>query len=193
MKILKSLLCLLCLLTIHGCSSSSITPSQELEVSELTLFLTRRSLSGTDFEQYKLGAEGNLFVECGKISGGRFTPTFQKMDKLHSENRENLNNAISRMVNATNYKKKSFDNPGKNSSLFDPGKYKITFSATGTSSPVSGDVFTSLDSITEPTSPAEKELFNIATAIRTGVSFYDPICNNREFFGVPGRAYPEHG
>lgn len=181
---------------LTSCSLSTPKAEGNVQVQELSLFMSRKSLSGTEFEQYKLGAGGDLFVECGKILGGRYIPTFQKMSALSPESQKQVNQALSIAVSTEKYKKGAFDKPGANSSFFDPGKFELSFA--GSVAPatelqtLSGEVKTSLDSITEPSSVTEKELLKLAAAIRTGVNFYDPICNHREFYGVPGKLYPRN-
>lgn len=180
------------LLILPGCSTTNLSPVEAVQVKELSLLLSRTALSGTDFEQYKLASDGSLFIECGVIKGGRYIPTFQKLDELDDEHKQKLEHALATLLTTTNYQKNSFDSPGKHINIIDRGKFEVTFSADTESGLITNSVQTSLDSVADPTNPGERQLKELATQIRTGVSFYEPICNNREFYGLPGKLYPRN-
>ncbi|MCI5065187.1 hypothetical protein MRY87_05650 [bacterium] len=182
---------------IVGCSSQAVDPGSSLpssiEVTSLSLQMSRKSLSKTEFEQFRLmNTQGDLFLECGTISGGRFTPAFQKLDRLTTGGMEAVENTVETLLRSANFRNESFDDPGDNSSLFDPGRYILTFHYRNREDGTEEEVHieTSMRAISAPSNGGERALHEMAEGIRSGVSFFEPICGNREFFGLRGKDYP---
>lgn len=149
--------------------------------------MSRGSLTGTDFEQFKLLEGGQLFVECGVAKGGRFIPSYQTLDTLSPNNRASVEEQISVLLSTSTYRNNAFDSPGKSNSLFDPGKFELSFRMAERGERKAIDIKTSLDAVSDPTDKAEQALLKIAKLFREGVSTTDALCKNRDFYGIPGK------
>ena len=182
------------LLTLSACSvmdetshsKESVMREPITAVRELTLFMSRTALSGTDFEQYKLIDETTLFVECGKVKGGRFLPHIQKLYPMETSASHTLSESLNALIGSKTYQRNHFDAAGTNESVFSPGKFVLTFRATNGQEEVTGDITTSLDGVVESKKSGERALFELATKLRKSYSSSEPTCSENAFYGIPG-------
>jgi hypothetical protein len=180
-------LLLLTTLTFTACSTVVQVPvyPDPAPFKELNLLLTRTSASGTEFEQFKLGPEGDLFVECGKIRGGRYYADLQKFGMIPKPLVQDVQQNFLDILSANTFRTHPFDKPGNNSSLFDPGKFTLSFKTPNEKN----EIATSLDAVSEPKGTTEKKLNNIATLLRRSskeVTRGQSMCGNARFFGISG-------
>ena len=181
-------------LTLSACSvmdeashsDDPLVPEPITEVRELTLFMSRSALSGTDFEQYKLIDDTTLFVECGKVKGGRFLPQIQKLYPLEASASETFTESLNALMASKTYQRNRFDAAGTNESIFSPGKFALTFRATNGRDEVTGDITTSVDGVVESKKSGERALFELATRLRKSYSSSEPTCSEEAFYGIPG-------
>lgn len=182
------------LLTLSACaimdekihSDDPLVQEPITEVRELTLFMSRSALSGTDFEQYKLIDDTTLFVECGKVKGGRFLPHIQKLYPMETSASHTLTETLNALMASKTYQRSRFEAAGTNESVFSPGKFVLTFRATNGQEEVTGDITTSLDGVVESKKSGERALFQLATKLRKSYSSSEPTCSEEAFYGIPG-------
>lgn len=153
-------------------------PATESESFEfLELYLSRGSLSTTEFEQYKI-SPGGIFIECGELKGGRAIPTSQEFKRYEegtfSEIRKRAHEALTYLNTHTN----SFEPPGKTSSLFDPGQFLLTISFGKEKKEVRTSVNAVSQELDVPTSMIKK----LTQAVRKTVNA--DVCGKASFYGI---------
>lgn len=158
-----------------GCSNSAPTPAPaDFKVSSAELFLARSNLNDVDFEQYKV--DGNkLFVECGKILRGRYIPQQQQVFSVTPTELESLNQCAWQV---SRYKSESYDKPGDNSSMIDPGQAYLSLG----SSEGSFQIKTSLDAVSAQTTLGDTAMYGIASNLRALAG--GKLCTLQSFYGV---------
>lgn len=119
---------------LAGCSSSiSDTGSEQAEirpVDSLELYISRKSLTKTEFEQFKF-ADGQIYGECGTIVGGRYYPTLQDIRPSSSDSARAIASASDSVLDMAAAEDFHLDSPGKNTSLFDPGQFLLSLQEMG--------------------------------------------------------------
>jgi hypothetical protein len=164
----------LCVL-LAGCSSRAISnPPPDFRVESADLFLSRANLNETEFEQFKVDGS-KLFVECGKIRRGRFIPQQQQVFPVTAEELAELSK---RAWQVSLYKDQSFDEPGDNSSLIDPGQAYITLGFGNSSL----EIKTSLDAVSSQTSLGETALYSFVSNMRALAG--GTLCATKSFYGI---------
>ncbi|MCB0353280.1 MAG: hypothetical protein KDD64_07145 [Bdellovibrionales bacterium] len=173
---------------LAGCSSSiSDTGSEQAEirpVDSLELYISRKSLTKTEFEQFKF-ADGQIYGECGTIVGGRYYPTLQDIRPSSSDSARAIASASDSVLDMAAAEDFHLDSPGKNTSLFDPGQFLLSLQRDGEAIRIE----TSLDSVSEPTSPLQRRLMVLAQVVRqtTRDALHEAtLCGNTDFYGLPG-------
>lgn len=188
----KAILAIALTLYLPACSWRSPAPeqgdaqTQSGEVSEagsrapesIELYVSRSNMADTEFEQYKVSA-GRLFAECGKIKAGRYVPIEQESDEVEADLAGQIGEAVQGVLSADAELEHPYDEPGSNRSMMDPGQLYLTL-AFGEEVK---SIKTSLDSVSEPTGSRERKLLKLLRLMR-GASG-EPLCGNREFYGVP--------
>lgn len=166
------------LLFLPGCFSESPKPSDpNQKVTSMELFYSRSSWNETEFEQFQL-VGGKLFQECGEIRHGRYLAKEQKIKPLTSESTETLQTRLDKIARYMLENSPSFDDPGDNVGLADPGVF--SFRAKYGSDQV--EIETSYDSISAPSSYAEKRLKKVVQAVRASAGGI--LCGNASFYGI---------
>ena len=182
-------LLILAIVGLPGCSTvqeAPLQPGQISSIRELTLFMSRTSLSSTDFEQYKLLNDETLFVECGEKKGGRFFPTIQKLYAVNKAATNDVKDALAYLVSSKTYQQNRFESPEESDSIFSPGSFSLRFSTESAQGAFTGNLTTTLDSLLDAKSAGEKALFRLAKSIRTSYSSSEPHCGEESFYGIPG-------
>ena len=91
------------------------------------LYLSRRALNGTSFEQYRLLPVG-LFVECGDLKSGRAQAGERAIVPISSAAQEETQRMASALlVRAARGDASTIEQPGDSSSFADPGKVVLLF------------------------------------------------------------------
>jgi hypothetical protein len=169
--------------TLSGCffSESPLSNPPAVNVS-YELYMARASLTGTEYEQYKLLPMG-LYHECGLIRRGRSVVTQQGILTLPQSARSEMATLISGLSERVlSNPPDHMPAPGNNADMFDPGKYLLTGFVDG--KPLS--IKTSFDAVVNGGSEMEQVMARLAETAR-GVS-ETPPCKNIEFFGLQRRA-----
>jgi hypothetical protein len=165
--------------TLAGCSwwQSEPPPAAGSDVS-FDLYLSRASLNGAEFEQYKLLPIG-VFAECGTLHRGRQESRVQSIYPVDDATRAALRNTASKIfLRMQRQPAPSLDAPGDNANPFDPGKYLLTVK----SGSLKIDAKTSLDSVVHPNSVTQELLQQLAALSRGSVD--GTPCGNAEFYGL---------
>jgi hypothetical protein len=165
---------------MSGCGSTAPTPTAPTDSSgpiSVEVFLSRGSLNGTDFEQYKFNGP-NLYYECGKIARGRYASQQQEFIAVNTETSTALSARLQDLHAIAERSPAPLDPPGKSNGMFDPGQ--ATFAFTGSSG--TKELRTSLDGIVNSASSVPGKLQRLAVALR-GIPPASP-CGNAEFYGL---------
>lgn len=168
--------------TLSACSTiKQAPPSVENEKLSYQLYLSRSSMQGTDFEQYKLTPQG-LFYECGIIHRGRPEVKSQGIQALEGDalqGTRELAQKISADLGTT--QPPLFDPPGSNAGFADPGKFLLSL--------VIGDqareVKTSLDGVEKARTRVEGHAKEFAESVRGSVT--TSLCGSHDFYGIGRR------
>lgn len=174
-------------LIMSACSNATPpAPSTAVEtkVDTLEMYLSKRTVKDTEFEQYTLDS-GKLFRECGKIRRGRFVQEHQDLIDLSPEQAEEINLQAAALLGALKTSKSTFESPGTNATLWDPGQLTLNVHF---SQPQNADqtIKTSLDSIATPEKITQDELKKFAMVIREAGA--GKLCANPTFFGLSSTA-----
>jgi len=183
--LLQTLLLCASFLVLSGCSYiSEIVSDTESTTDSLPaprtieLFLSRASLTSTDFEQYKL-SNSSVYFECGEIRRGRFLPRQQEFIEVAPELQNEIFAAANTTLDHRTKNKYELDPPGKNKNLADPGIFTLTIV------PASGEPVllpTSLDSITERGRELERNMERLAKLMRKSAG--NNVCGSPSFYGL---------
>jgi len=183
---MKSLLRLLCLgLLLSGCATShktfSGTPGENSAVS-YTLYVSRSSLTTTEFEQYKLLPSG-LYSECGTIHRGRPETRQQTIEKIDADKVVKSGELARELFGVlSSLDHSSVDAPGTSSGLADPGKYTLTVQL----GDKKVDLTTSFDFVERQRSSISARAYILTQMIRSMPS--RTLCGNQDFFGIGRRS-----
>lgn len=173
---MRNKLPLLLLSTLAACSTSApLTPDATVQSAEL--FMSRATLNDTHFEQFKVD-NNRMYYECGVIRRGRFAAEEQKVAEVPAEKTEALTQVVADLMKAINESKASFEAPGVNKDLVDPGQLYLTFVTPGQEK----EIKTSFDSVMTGRTIPEQKLHKVASVIRNFVGA--PLCNSLNFFGL---------
>ena len=159
-----------------SCASHSLQRSENSpDIEAMTLYLSRSQLiNDPEFEQYTYQA-GRIYRECGFIRRGRHKAEHQAFLQLSEEELNSIQFLSYKFIEESG--DTSFDEPGDNRGLADPGIIEIALEQDGERA----DVKTSLDSISEPNRRAERHLLRLVEQVR---GLGEVICNNTTFFGI---------
>lgn len=166
---------------LPACSSIETTPMPaDFTLQEIELFLAKKSLHVTEFEQFKVSGK-RLFAECGKLRSGRNVVEARRLKELSAPELEGLRNDSWALIQGYNPAEAHLDPPGTNGGLFDPGQLFLTIrSSAGETS-----IRTALDSITPSSKLLTQRIELLAITLRSSTGA--PLCGNRDFHGVPAR------
>ena len=162
-----------------ACSSTIDLTPLAAELVDVELFMSRGSLTRSDFETYKL-QDDSLFVEYGPIVGGRFKPSSQDFITLTEELQAQLAASARESIELHTSREWMLDEPGRANSFADPGQYFLTVTLEDGSKHT---LRTSLDTVSEPSSALTRQLRDFAIALRASAP--EAPCGNREFYGIP--------
>jgi len=167
-------------LILNACSSTTTTPpptEPSISIDSIELYVSRRSFSSTDFEQFKLFGD-KLFVECGSVVRGHQKPAFQKLYNLDKDQNSSIHEFSSDALGTYALNKPLLDQPGDNSGMADPGQFYLTI--------VNGsqktELKTSVDFVSTPSTPIGRKLRRIAEALRAAPRI--KICGFQSFYGL---------
>ncbi len=150
-------------------------------VDSAEIIYSRTSLSGTEFEHYKL-TPPLLYYECGTIR--RSTPNIDQQDvlTLPAEAYEDLAAKVADILSYKTDKNETLPPAGDNSAFSDPGKFSLNISGD-----TSLDVKGSFDSVSSRQGALAEKLFQLVRAVRSTAaeSRKAPPCSNAYFFGIP--------
>ncbi|MCB0320228.1 MAG: hypothetical protein KDD60_04825 [Bdellovibrionales bacterium] len=146
--------------------------------------MRRSSLNGTDFEHFKLLGPDSLYVECGKIKGGRYFVAYTQALPISTDALRAISQPVQLLLENGGLSSDHFEEPGKKFSLFDPGEFALTLKTPSQSA----EVTTSLDTVSEPETRTTRDLKSLATTLRRVVveaaGNTDPICHLRDFYQI---------
>ena len=153
-------------------SSDDVRP----EFSALDLYMSRPSLSKTSFEHYRILGD-KLFIECGAVKGGENVAQEQNIIPLEEDDQtfliERLNDLYELLQNS-NFK---FEEPNQGSGFANSGECSLHFSANNNNYHID----TSLDSISDASTPAEHRLRRLAETFR---ALGNTPCGFKTFYGL---------
>ena len=183
---MKSLLFSLSLVTLLvGCVALEETPPsspEELSSVSYNLYVSRSSLTNTEFEQYKLLPAG-LFSECGTIHRGRPETRQQTIEKIDSDKlAKSRELALELFKTVSSPEHAPADAPGANSGMADPGKYTLTVQV--------GDnkveLKTSFDFVERQQTSIAAHAHAFTQMLRSLPS--KTLCGNQDFYGIGRRS-----
>ena len=166
------------LLLLSGCSTSTPQPPpphSSVQASEV--FLSRGSLTGTSFEQYKLTA-GQLYYECGTMNRNRYAASEQDLLQLSPEAEGAIQDLARSFDTLFGQPPPRLDPPGNSNGVFDPGQASFVVS----NGKETREIRTSLDTIANASSPLPGRLKRFVMALRGAVP-KEP-CGSSAFFGL---------
>jgi hypothetical protein len=102
-------------------------------------------------------------------------PQAQNIFTLEPEQRKSITFAA---AETSRYLEHSFDSPGDNSSLFDPGQAYLTITTNDTTTQIK----TSVDALSAQNSNAETAMYKLASGLRSASG--GTVCGNRTFYGI---------
>lgn len=147
-----------------------------------TLYVSRASLTNTEFEQYKLLPAG-LFSECGTIHRGRSETRQQTIEKVDSEKLvKSRELALELFETLSSGDHAPVDAPGANSGLADPGKYTLTVQV----GEKRVDLKTSFDFVERQQTSLSSHAHSLTQMIRSMPS--KTLCGNQDFYGIGRRS-----
>ncbi len=169
---------------LGACSSSAplaphnITPPSG-RTPIIELFLSRSSMTMTEFEQYKLSS-GHLYMECGEVRRGRFIAREQELTPVTNDALAPLHERIADLFASASRTDSTMETPGTNRSLLDPGIFLLSIELEGSGTK---NFKTSLDSVANAEQLLTQSLRKLASLIR-GLRSEIP-CGNDSFYGIP--------
>lgn len=172
-----------CILVLTGCSLLSTTDSSSISDADLakvsySLHLTRASLTGQEFEQYKALPQG-VFMECGTVRRGRAEVSEQQIESPSAERQREIRIAAAELLQESlSDQAASYDPPGNASAFTDPGRYTLTI-VRGSDK---AEIKTSFDWVERKQTLLAAKLHAFTRLIR-GATAHAP-CRNEEFYGV---------
>lgn len=149
------------------------------KLKSIDLYLSRASLTRTEFEQFKV-SNNRLFIECGKVNGGKQAAEYQKFIDLDSSDLEEIKALSDTVVEFSRTHELMLDKPGSGSSMFDAGQFLLKIQLKdGTN-----ELNTSLNSVTSGSKTALKNLLSLAQKIREIAleESDEMLCTNRRFY-----------
>jgi len=162
---------------MHAYQPQAVSSDQASQVS-YQLFLSRTSLEGTDFEQYKLLPMG-LFMECGTIRRGRSHSSEHDIVRLQPDALQSTQVVAAEIFqHMTGGDPPSADSPGNNSSLIDPGKFLLSVTMNGKTARVD----TSLDYVQRDKTMLSEQAKKFAQLLRG--SLQRSPCGLADFYGI---------
>lgn len=168
------------LISICACSQTikSESPFPNSEIKNINIFLSRSSLGITEFEQFKLTGNSNLFYECGKINRGRYVPEVQEIKNIETASANEILSLTNDLLQAKEKTKSALEKPGNNGSLFDPGQLMMEINSKDSKS----EIKTSLDSISDAQTDLQIKIRALTRKFRS--STMSKLCGNKEFYGI---------
>jgi hypothetical protein len=168
-----------------GCASFEKFVPTDAETSpnySLLLSYNRSTLGRTDYEQYRL-VGNKLIWECGRISGGRYSPQTQSVETVSQSVTEDVSKLSQEIQRLIVDKGAVFDKPGSTPEFFDPGQFTLALDRTDQENPPSKPVTvrTTFDSVAVPQANREHLLNRITLAVRGVVAARKP-CGIAEFY-----------
>ena len=154
------------------------TPLTAPAPKSIELFLSRTSMTSTDFEQYKL-SYNSVYFECGEIRRGRYLPRHQEFIDVASDLQQEIFSAANTTLDDRARNELALDPPGKNKNLADPGVFTLTIV------PSSGETVilsTSLDSVTNRGRELERDMEKLARLLRKSAG--NNVCGSPSFYGL---------
>lgn len=139
----------------------------------LKVYLSRGSLTNTDFEQYAV-TNATLYAECGTVIRGRFKPTDTAIGKLAEEQLLALGSLAVSLSPLFDPAGGALPPPGESVGVFDPGMVELTTA--------SGRVATSLDAVADIDDSRLRPLKALVEQLRALVP--EPLCGNTDFYGL---------
>lgn len=174
-----SLFLLACLAT--GCSifdSDVVDDSVTTEKVTVELHLSRTSLTQTEYEQYRFMGD-RIYKECGSIKRGRPIVKEQDLIAVNSDDRSEVVKSASNLFKRMKAEPAvSWDPPGKNVDLFDPGKALLTLHVGNRKI----EIRTSISALDEPSDSAAKDAYQLVRNVRRSAGASP--CGNRRFYGI---------
>ncbi len=161
---------------LSGCAPATPPAPPSPPLKSLDLFMTRSSLTSTEFEQYSL-SEDSLFGECGVVERGKFIAQTQKVAALSPEMSAALAEASCAVLRSIEGRKLSFDPPGTKPSPLDPGAFALKTGCGDT--PV--EVKTSFDTVVNGETKQTEALGKLTRLVRLAAV---EGCGGRTFFGL---------
>lgn len=175
MKARRVLLFLSAALFFSACSTTVVPDRpQDFRFTSAELFLSRTNLTETEFEQFNT-TPNKIFVECGRIVRGRFVPLAQNVFGVSEAEQERLREHAWVLLQ---YRDRSFDKPGDNSSMIDPGQLTLTLNTSSGSAKFN----TSVDSVSMQSSKQEAAMYQFVSAMRKAAG--SALCGNKSFYGL---------
>ena len=184
LTIKKALLALLFILS--SCSTlgmsrqgSNFEALSSLEHVTLDFYVSRATLTRTEFEQFKLNGE-MLFSECGLVLGGRQSPQQNKLKRLSDEESASLLENINKVLEFSAKHNLNLDPPASSTSMFDAGQFILKISRDSGSE----EIKTTLDSVVSGSKTSLENLKKLARSIREAAMRSHEshtLCGNRRF------------
>lgn len=169
-----------------GCSSTdphpTITTLEANSSRSIELYLSRASVSKSEFEQFKVTNE-HIYVECGKIAGGRQSAQYQELSPLSQVDQNEIHDLTSTIVDFSNSHTLHLDQAGNSDIFYDPGQFILKLE--GPSNKIL--IKTSLDSIASASKTSEDNLKKLAIKLRESAkkaSNSGNLCGNNKFFDL---------
>jgi hypothetical protein len=167
-------------------SPANHAPSPALAGIHYGVSLQRASLTGRDFESYKLLPVG-VFVECGTVYRGRPETQFQSIEQPSAEAIEESKRLAYEIIERYGEAEAhTIDPRGSSEGPFDPGAF--TLSASSGEKRI--ELVTSVDWVEQKRSSLATLVNRFAQVVR-GLPV-SPPCGNPEFYGI-GRAVAGEG
>lgn len=164
--------------TLLACSTQPPAPPKAIHpINSVALYMARGDLlAAPQFEQYKL-SNNKLFGECGKVLKAGPVAAAQDLSQVDPQQLASINAAASEIIELLKSEESNLSEPGGISGFMASGKLEITIQSGDNSSKLE----TSLNSIAEPSSLAEKRVHNLVELLRGTAPNQ---CGNRQFFGI---------
>jgi len=150
----------------------------DFPLKSLEVYLSRASLSGVDFEQYKISGE-TLFFECGILKRGHHQVKGELVEKLKARQRQELASKTWGLSQSLTGLKEPFEKPGQSRNMFDPGRISVLAELPNRKI----EIESSLDSIASPQNRAQTATLRLVGFVRGLVS--NEPCGLRDFYDIP--------
>lgn len=165
-------------LLLPGCSwFAAEVPVQERPLETVSVYVSRASLLQADYEQYKW-TRPFVISECGSIRGGRYHQKEQHTVSVPPEREQALLRPLWELMQQLEAEQHPFAEPGKNSSLADPGQ--LFLEVKGPEQSLS--IKTSADAASSPGTRYERLLLDVVERFR-GLVPTAP-CGNPTFYDI---------